>query len=70
MTSFGSADHNAPAPANQQQFIAGSGATESVPGCGVPQVIKLVHPQWTTSDSVDVQISSADDATNWLATCV
>ncbi len=66
----GSADHTQVAPGNQQQYRAFSGPTVVSGQCAVPALGKQVHPQWTTSDAVDVSISSADDASNGLATCL
>jgi hypothetical protein len=68
----GSADHLAVAPGDQQQFSAFS---QELPpanssGCAVPNVIAKLTPTWTVSDTVNVKISSAQDATNGLATCI
>ena len=49
--------------------MAGEGATFG-PGCATPQILQLVPAAWNVSDPVNVHISSADDATNGLATCV
>ncbi len=69
-TAGGVADHNAKAPGNQQQFLASSGVEVVSGRCAVPAVIAIVHAQWTVSDNIDVQISSAADQTNGLATCI
>ena len=66
----GSADHTQPAPASQQQFTAFSGTTLVSGQCAVAALLAAVHPQWTTSDAIDISISSANDATNGLATCL
>ena len=68
-TAGGIADHNAAAPGNQQQFLASSGIQVVSGQCAVPALIAVVHAQWTVSDNIDVQISSAQDQTNGLATC-
>ena len=68
-TAGGIADHNAAAPGNQQQFLAASGIQVVSGQCAVPQLGVIVHAQWTVSDNIDVQISSAQDQTNGLATC-
>jgi hypothetical protein len=63
------ADHMAPAPGNQVQFYAFP--QEQLKGdCAVPAVIAPAQATWTVSDNVNVQISSAKDQTNGLATCV
>jgi len=66
------ADHMAPAPGDQQQFQALSQyqLTTNSPGCAVPTVIAKLTPIWTVSDTVNVKISSAQDATNGLAICI
>lgn len=63
------ADHTAAAPGNQQKFSATEAPTAS-PGCVVPLTIVLLTPAWTSSDPLDVTVSSAPDQTNGLATCV
>ena len=63
------ADHTAAAPGNQVQFRAESSPGNTNPSCPVPTYILNVHAQWTSSDP-NVTVSSADDATNGLATCV
>ena len=67
-----SADHMAVAPGDQQQFSALSQElpTANSSGCAVPNVIAKLTPTWTVSDSINVKISSAQDATNGLATCI
>lgn len=68
----GSADHLAVAPGDQQQFSAFSQElpTANSSGCAVPNVIAKLTPTWTVSDTTNVKISSAQDATNGLATCI
>jgi len=63
------ADHMAVAPGNQQQFLA-TAAPGASPGCAVPEIIAKLTPTWTVSDTVNVTISSASDATNGVATCL
>jgi len=65
----GTANHSAASPGNEQQFTATEALT-AAPGCAVPQFIELVYPAWTSSDPVDVTVSSARGPTNGLATCV
>ena len=65
----GQADHNAAAPGNQQQFAAHSGEVVISGACAETALIASVRPQWTTSDAIDVTISSANDLTNGLAVC-
>lgn len=65
----GEPNHADPPPGNQEQFFA----TESFvgpPGCPIPQVVWHAQAVWTVSDPVDVLISSADNDTNGLATCL
>ena len=62
-------DHTAMPPGNQEFFIAAEGALYG-PGCATPQSLAVVPAQWSTSDSQNVTISSANDATNGLATCL
>lgn len=62
-------DHTAVPPGNQEQFQAGIGAVYG-PGCATPEVLHLANAQWSTSDAKNVTISSANDATNGLATCL
>jgi hypothetical protein len=62
-------DHAAPPPGNQEQFQAGEGGVYGA-GCATSQLLKLTPAQWSTSDPKDVTISSANDATNGLATCL
>jgi hypothetical protein len=70
------ADHVAVAPGDQQQFSAFSQRepTTASAGCAVPTAnptnITKLTPAWTVSDSANVKISSAQDATNGLATCL
>ncbi len=62
-------DHTLMPPGNQQYFDAGLGSTYG-PNCISNQLYKYTHAQWSTADAVNVTISSADDATNGLATCL
>lgn len=62
-------DHAASPPGNQEQFQAGMGGAYG-PGCATSQVLHLTAAQWSTSDAKNVTISSANDATNGLATCL
>ena len=66
------ADHMAKAPDNAVQFTAFVGQSLVHPqnACGVPTIAAAVKPTWTVSDPTNVTISSAEDATNGLATCV
>jgi hypothetical protein len=66
------ADHLSAAPANQAQFTATAapGATPEGSECAVPAIIVKLTPAWSVSDKINVKISSAQDATNGLATCV
>ena len=66
----GTADHSAAAPGNQQKFSAVESFSSITSGCAVPLVVPVVYPAWTSSDPVDVTVSSAADSTNGLATCV
>jgi len=66
----GTADHSAAAPGNQQKFTATELSSSITPGCAVPAVVPIVYPAWTSSDPIDVTVSSAADSTNGLATCV
>jgi hypothetical protein len=63
----GTADHAAMSPGNQVQFQAYSG--ESCTNGATPAVVALVYAGWSNPDPLDVQISSAADMTNGLATC-
>jgi hypothetical protein len=64
----GTADHAAPAPGNQQVFTAFTGEKPQV-GCPISNVVLEVFPAWTSSDPLDITISSANDKTNGTATC-
>ena len=65
------ANHASTAPANQVKFGASSGTLViSGSGCAIPSHLAIVNASWTVSDSKDVTISSAADATNGTATCV
>ena len=63
------ADHKAEAPGNQVHFTAFAGGLAG-PHCATPLVIGPILAQWTVSDPVNVQMSSASDGTNGLANCV
>jgi hypothetical protein len=65
----GTADHTQAAPGDQVKF-ASTVAPTAPPGCAVPQWLLLASSTWTSTDAKDIQISSANDATNGLATCV
>jgi hypothetical protein len=60
--------HSAQAPANQVQFT-GIYHPVAVAGCPVPTVEELEYASWTDPDTIDIQISSANDATNGTAVC-
>lgn len=62
-------DHTLPPPGNQELFVAGVGS-EIGPGCAGTNVYKLTDAYWTSSDPKAVSISSAQDTTNGLATCL
>ena len=62
-------DHTAAPPGNQELFQAGIGS-DFGPGCVTPQVEALTRAQWTVSDPINTSISSANDSTNGLATCL
>jgi hypothetical protein len=65
------ANHASTPPANQVKFSAYSAPfVVSGTGCALPQYVATVNASWTTSDTKDVTISSAADATNGTATCV
>ena len=61
-------DHSLMPPGNQEFYIAAVGS-EIGPNCASTNLYKPMSAQWVTSDPADVSISSADDATNGLATC-
>ena len=62
-------DHNAMPPGNQQSFVAAQGS-EVGPGCTSTNLYQYMHAQWSTSDSKTVSISSDNDGTNGVATCL
>jgi len=62
-------DHTLAPPGNQQQFLAGVGS-EVGQNCSFSHLYKFTNASWTVSDPTDVTISSANDSTNGLATCV
>ena len=49
--------------------MAGLGS-EVGPGCASTNLYKYTNAQWTTSDTKNTAISSANDATNGVATCL
>ncbi len=57
-------------PGNQELFIAALGVETGPEPCIFDPLYHPVPAQWTTSDPEDVTISSAQDVTNGLATCV
>jgi hypothetical protein len=61
------ADHTAASPGNQAQFTGTSG--ESCTNGVAPAVLARVYGTWTNPDTIDIQISSANDATNGTAIC-
>ena len=63
-------DHTFKAPGNQEQFEAAEGQLVGPEPCIYHDLYMLVHAQWTTSDPKDISISSADDTTNGVATCL
>ena len=64
-------DHTAMPSANQELFVAAEGVETGVgPSCIFHPLYHTVPAQWTTSDPQNVTISSAQDATNGLATCL
>lgn len=63
-------DHTASPPGNQELFLAAEGAGTGPEPCVFDDLSRPVPAQWTTSDPQDVSISSANDATNGLATCL
>jgi hypothetical protein len=66
------ADHLSSSPGDQVQFTATS-APEETPvnsGCAVPAFITKLTSSWSVSDNINVKISSAQDATNGMATCI
>ncbi len=63
------ADHAAAAPDNQQKFTATEAPAGTGTGCILPTYIKVAQPNWTSSDPLNVSISSAKDLTNGTATC-
>jgi hypothetical protein len=63
------ADHAATAPGNQQQFSAYVDPSTQ-PGCPIPQWVAKASPTWTNPAPLAISISSAQDQTNGLATCL
>ena len=64
----GSADHAGMAPANQQQFQAQAVLPPTVQGCIYNNVISSL--QWTSSDTVDIQLAANQQTGSVVATCV
>ena len=67
------ADSSANAPANQQSFQASVAIQVVQQGdgsCPLSALRTAVHPAWANPDPDHLTISSADDATNGLATCI
>ena len=64
------ADHTAKPPGNQVQFRPQ--VVDNYPaGCPVPALVPVIDDAiWTSSDPINVQISSAVGQTNGVATCV
>ena len=62
------ADHNAAAPGNQVQF-SGASAIIAPAGCAAPAVMVPEYATWDNPDPINIQISSARDATNGIAVC-
>ncbi|HEX4155315.1 MAG TPA: hypothetical protein VHY48_06855 [Acidobacteriaceae bacterium] len=62
------ADHAANPPGNQVKFTA-EGSPTAPAGCPQPAYIVALRPAWANPDPADIQISSANDATNGVATC-
>ncbi len=62
-------DHSQMPPGNQELFTAGVGS-EVGPNCASTNLYKTTAALWATSDPKNVAISSANDATNGLATCL
>ena len=65
------ADHSSTAPGNQQKFTAYSSPTVANASgqCAEPAVEAAVNATWTSSDPLDVSVSSAPGATNGVAIC-
>jgi hypothetical protein len=63
------ANHSAAPPGNQQQFRALSQPTAG-PGCAIPAYGVEALPVWTNPDPLAISISSAQNQTNGLATCL
>lgn len=59
------ADHNAASPGNTTHFVAAA----VIPGA-CPITAVMLQPDWTSSDTTNVTISSAKDSTNGTATCL
>jgi hypothetical protein len=67
--STATANHSAAPPGNQQQFSAVIQPT-GPPGCPIPQYVAEAFPVWTNPDPLAISISSAQNQTNGLATCL
>ncbi|MGA2571617.1 MAG: hypothetical protein ABSF23_13955 [Terracidiphilus sp.] len=61
-------DHAAAPPGNQIQFVGVAQPTAPI-GCPLPTWVAISHATWSNPDPVDIQISSANDATNGTAIC-
>jgi hypothetical protein len=60
--------HSAAFPTNQVQF-EGVVRLTAPQGCPVPNVALQDYAAWTNPDPINIQISSANDATNGTAVC-
>jgi len=60
--------HSAPFPTNQVQFT-GLVRPTAPQGCPVPTYVLQDYASWSNPDPIDIQISSANDATNGTAVC-
>jgi hypothetical protein len=63
-------DHAATPPGNQEAFEAALGDLVGPEPCIFNPLYQRVPALWTTSDPQNVRISSANDATNGVATCL
>jgi len=62
------ASHTAQTPANQVQFT-GINRDNAAAGCPLSNVEELEYASWTNPDTINIQISSANDVTNGTAVC-
>ena len=63
----------AKSPANQQRFTVTSSqvlAPNSSRACAISNVIAVIPSKWTNPDPIHISISSTNDSTNGLATCL